>query len=69
MSRAAFYPARASIKMGAEQMKLIKQRAKTCGVRPSVWMRSILMQAAKSASREQPADGYIRVREPEGITT
>ena len=38
-------------------------------VRPSVWMRSILMQAAKSASREQPADGYIRVREPEGITT
>jgi hypothetical protein len=32
-------------------------------------MRSILMQAAQSASRDQPRDGYLRIREPEGITT
>lgn len=69
MPRTALYPAVASIKMSAEQMKLINQRAKSCGVRPSVWMRSILMQAAQSASRDQPRDGYLRIREPEGITT
>jgi hypothetical protein len=69
MPRAALYPAVASVKMSAEQMRLINQRAKLCGVRPSVWMRSILMQAASSASRDKPRDGYLRIREPEGITT
>ncbi len=68
MPRAILYPAIASIKMSAEQLRLINQRAKHCGVRPSVWMRSILMQAAKSASRET-GDGYIRIREPDGVTT
>jgi len=27
------------------------------------------MQAASSASRDKPRDGYLRIREPEGITT
>ena len=69
MSRATLYPAVVSIKMSTEQLRLINQRAKHCGVRASVWMRTILMQAAKSASRDQPLDGYIRIREPDGVTT
>jgi len=68
MPRATLYPAIASIKMSTEQMRLINQRAKHCGVRPSVWMRSVLMQAAQSASR-QKSDGYLRIREPDGVTT
>lgn len=68
MPRATLYPAVASIKMSAEQLRLINQRAKHCGVRPSVWMRVVLMQAAQSAAR-QPSDGYLRIREPDGVTT
>jgi hypothetical protein len=68
MPRATLYPAVTSIKMSAEQLRLINQRAKHCGVRPSAWMRSILMQAAQSASR-QTSDGYLRIREPDGVTT
>lgn len=66
--RATLYPEAATIKMSREQRRLIEQRAKHCGVRPSVWMRSILTQAAQSASR-QTSDGYLRIREPNGVTT
>ena len=65
--RATLYPEVATIKMSHEQRRLIDQRAKHCGVRPAVWMRSILMQAAQSASR-QTSDGYLRIREPDGVT-
>ena len=68
MSRTTLYPEVATIKMSHEQRQLINQRAKKCGVRASVWMRSILMQAVKSAGRE-PEDGYLRIREPDGVTT
>lgn len=67
-SRAIIYTEVATIKMTPEQRRIIAQRAKICGVRVSVWMRSVLLQAAKSASRE-PEDGYLRIREPDGATT
>lgn len=67
-SRATIYTEVSSIKMTPEQRRIINQRAKACGVRVSVWMRSILMQAAQSANR-QPSDGYLRIREPDGVTT
>lgn len=68
MPRATLYPEVATIKMSAEQMRLINQRAKHCNVRVSVWMRSILMQAAQSAAKN-PSDRYLRIREPDGVTT
>jgi hypothetical protein len=68
MPRATLYPAVASIKMSNEQLRLINQRAKQCGVRPSVWMRTVLMRVAQSAA-ENRSDGYIRIREPDGVTT
>jgi len=52
----------AAFKLTPEQYKLIDQRAKQCGVRTSVWMRSILLQAAN----RQPSEGYLRIREPNG---
>jgi hypothetical protein len=68
MPRATIYTEMATVKMTPEQRRLINQRAKHCGVRVSVWMRSILMQAAQSAAR-QSSDGYLRIREPDGVTT
>jgi len=68
MPRATLYPAVASIKMSTEQLRLINQRAKHCGVRPSVWMRTVLMRVAQSAA-DNRSDGYIRIREPDGVTT
>ena len=68
MPRATLYPMVATIKMSTEQLRLINQRAKQCGVRPSVWMRTILMQAAQSAAKN-PSDKYLRIREPDGVTT
>ena len=67
-SRAIIYTEIATIKLTPEQRRLISQRAKNCNVRVSVWMRSILLQAAQSAAR-QPSDGYLRIREPDGVTT
>lgn len=55
----------ATIKLTPDQHKMIDQRAKRCGVRMSVWMRSILLQAAS----RQSAEGYLRIREPDGATT
>lgn len=67
-SRAIIFTEVATVKMTPEQRRLISQRAKLCGVRVSVWMRSVLMQAAQSAAR-QPSDGYLRIKEPDGMTT
>jgi uncharacterized protein (DUF1778 family) len=53
-----------SLKLTPEQHKIIDQRAKECGVRMSVWMRSILLQAASKHAQE----GYLRIREPNGDT-
>lgn len=55
----------ATIKLTPDQHKLIDMRAKRCGVRMSVWMRSILLQAAS----RQASEGYLRIREPDGVTT
>lgn len=55
----------ASLKLTPEQHKMIDLRAKQCGVRMSVWMRSILLQAASRHAQE----GYLRIREPDGATT
>jgi hypothetical protein len=66
--RATIYTEVATVKMTPEQRRLINQRAKHCGVRVSVWLRSVLMQAAQSAAR-QTSDGYLRIREPNGVTT
>jgi hypothetical protein len=67
-SRAIIYTEIATIKLTPEQRRLISQRAKNCNVRVSVWMRSILLQAAQSAARGS-GDGYLRIREPDGVTT
>ena len=44
--------------------ELIEQRAVRSGLRPATWMRSILHQAATSKPKN---DGYIRIREPNGV--
>jgi hypothetical protein len=54
----------ASLKLTPDQHKQIDLRAKQCGVRMSVWMRSILLQAAN----RQASEGYLRIREPNGDT-
>ena len=54
----------ASVKLTPEQHRMIDQRSKQCGVRMSVWMRSILLQAASRQANE----GYLRIREPNGDT-
>jgi hypothetical protein len=53
-----------SLKFTPEQHRLIEQRARQCGVRMGVWMRSILLQAAT----KQSSEGYLRIREPDGAT-
>jgi len=55
----------ASLKLTPDQHKMIDQRARKCGVRMSVWMRSVLLQAAS----KQVKEGYIRIREPNELTT
>ena len=62
--KAATHTETATFKLTPEQHKLIKQRAKLCGVRTSVWIRAILLQAATRRARE----GYLRIREPDGVT-
>lgn len=54
-----------TIKLTVDQFRLIDQRAEKCGVNRSRWMRSILLQAARSAA----AQGYLRIREPDGVIT
>lgn len=52
----------ATVKFTHDQYDAISQRADQCGVRLTVWMRSILLQAAS-----RPANnGHLRIREPDG---
>ncbi len=48
-----------------EQYRIVQQRAERCGLRPSAWMRSILLQAAN----RQSVEGHLRIKEPNGATT
>ena len=57
---------RATIKFTPEQLQLINDRARTRGVKTTVWMRAILLQAATSQSGAEGGRGYIRIREPNG---
>jgi hypothetical protein len=59
---------RATIKFSPEQLQLIRERARTRGVKTTVWMRSILLQAATSQAAAEGGRGYIRIREPNGDT-
>ena len=49
-------------KFTVEQVRLMDARAKRCGVSRSVWIRTILIQAAT----RQPAEGFVRIKEPDG---
>ena len=51
-----------SVNLTVEQVRAIEVRAKRCGVSRGAWMRTILTQAAA----KQPAEGYIRIKEPDG---
>jgi predicted DNA binding CopG/RHH family protein len=53
-----------TIRVTSEQLRLLDQRAKRCGVKVSRWMRSILLQAAT----RQSSEGYLRIKEPDGVT-
>jgi hypothetical protein len=54
-----------AIKFTPEQYRLLELRAARSGTRVSVWMRSILVQAATL----KPHKGYLRIRDPDGATT
>lgn len=54
-----------SLKFTADQVRDIDTRAKRCGVSRSVWIRTILLQAAT----RQPSEGFVRVKEPDGRLT
>jgi hypothetical protein len=53
------------VRFTPEQYRLVEQRAQKCGLQVAVWMRSILLQAAK----RQGEQGFIRIREPDGRLT
>jgi hypothetical protein len=53
-----------TVKLTPDQYRLVDQRAKRCGLRLAQWMRSILIQAAT----RRPDAGYLRIREPDGVT-
>jgi len=50
------------VKLTTEQHRTIAQRAEQCGLRVSVWMREILLQAAVKPTN----NGHMRIREPDG---
>ena len=54
-----------TIKMTPEQYELVDRCAQRCRVNTSAWMRSILLQAASKRASE----GYLRIREPNGVTS
>jgi hypothetical protein len=55
----------AGVKLTSEQYRVIEQRAERCKVSVSVWMRSVLMQAASRPAK----NGYLRIHEPDGAMT
>jgi len=54
-----------TLKLTPEQVRTIEVRAKRCGVSRASWMRTILLQAAT----RQPAEGFVRIKEPDGSLT
>lgn len=64
MADVQFKTKQAAIRFNDEQYRQLEQRAKHCGVRVSVWMREILLQAAS----QKPRKGYLHIREPDGAT-
>jgi len=60
---------RVIIKFTPEQHELIRARALSRGLKTTVWMRSILLQAATNQSSAEGGRGYVRIREPNGDTT
>ncbi len=64
MTDIVFKTKQAAVRFDPAQYKLLEQRAKQCGVRVSVWMRSILTQAAT----QKPRKGYLHIKEPDGAT-
>ena len=52
-------------KVTPDQYSMIEQRAQKCGVRLSVWIRSLLLQAVDRPAKK----GYLRVREPNGTNS
>lgn len=54
-----------TLKVTFDQFRMIEQKAEKCGVDRSKWMRSVLAQAARSTAMQ----GYLRIREPDGVTT
>jgi hypothetical protein len=55
----------ATVKFTDDQYDAIAERAAKCGVRLSVWMREILLQAASRPTN----NGHMRIREPNGTMT
>lgn len=64
MARSPVKTKRGGLRLTPEQYRTIEQRAERCKVSMSVWMRSILLQAATRPA----SDGYLRIREPDGAT-
>jgi hypothetical protein len=53
-----------AVRFTPEQYHEIEQRADRCGMRPAVWMRTILLRAAA----EKPRKGHLRIKEPNGVS-
>jgi hypothetical protein len=49
-----------------DQYKLVERRALDRDLPLGVWIRQIITHAA---TREPDMDGYLRIREPDGVTT
>ena len=55
-----------TVKLTPEQFKILDAKSRKCGMRMAAWMRAIVCHAA---TRQPDMDGYIRIREPDGVTT
>jgi len=56
----------AGMKLTDDQYRMIEARAGRCGVPMAVWMRSVILQVVRTSKPH--GDGYIRIREPDGVT-
>lgn len=54
-----------TIKVTADQLRMIDAKADKCGVKRGPWVRSVVMQAARSIAQQ----GFLRIREPDGVIT
>jgi predicted DNA binding CopG/RHH family protein len=55
-----------TVKLTSEQYRLVERRALDRDLPLGVWIRQIITHAA---TREPDMDGYLRIREPDGVTT